>query len=252
MDPFVSSPYTIAIGSLDEYGNYPGYSENCAPMLASAIGGSTLSKQLVSTGQNGECTPFKGTSASCPIAAGVFALVLEKFPHITWRTLQHLIVETSDHQFNNDSFETLPGRYFSHKQGYGLINSEKLFRAAFRRKNVGKRISVEAFATYSNGFWQFNVQNWQIKCVEHVMVKFSLPNVVRGSVSVNLTSPTGITSNLLVKRPNDTSIGFLDNEFYSAAHWGQKYSGLWRLKIDYASDLPLQNLKLTIFGETWN
>ena len=37
-----------------------------------------------------------GTSASAPLAAGIFALVLEANPKLSWRDLQHLIVITSD------------------------------------------------------------------------------------------------------------------------------------------------------------
>ena len=58
-----------------------------------------------------------GTSASAPLAAGIFALVLEANPKLSWRDLQHLIVITSDAEplLQNDGkiFAAVKRHFFS-------------------------------------------------------------------------------------------------------------------------------------------
>ena len=45
----------------------------------------------------GGCTvSHTGTSAAAPLAAGIFALVLQVAPNLTWRDVQYLTVYTSD------------------------------------------------------------------------------------------------------------------------------------------------------------
>ena len=43
-----------------------------------------------------DCTEYHtGTSASAPLAAGICALVLQANPSLTWRDMQHIVVETA-------------------------------------------------------------------------------------------------------------------------------------------------------------
>ena len=43
-----------------------------------------------------DCTEYHtGTSASAPLAAGICALTLQANPSLTWRDLQHIVVETA-------------------------------------------------------------------------------------------------------------------------------------------------------------
>ena len=54
------------------------------------------SSYLVTTSVFDQCvTSFSGTSCAAPLAAGIFALVLEAEPSLTWRDVQHLVVRTA-------------------------------------------------------------------------------------------------------------------------------------------------------------
>lgn len=78
-DGYVSSIYTVSIGSASQRGQFPWYGERCASTLAVAYSsGGTNEKKIATTDIHNTCTvEHSGTSAAAPIAAGIFALVLE-------------------------------------------------------------------------------------------------------------------------------------------------------------------------------
>lgn len=54
-----------------------------------------VKQHTTDVGKN-KCTDHHGgTSAAAPIAAGIFALVLEVRPDLTWRDMQHMCVQTA-------------------------------------------------------------------------------------------------------------------------------------------------------------
>jgi neuroendocrine convertase, putative (fragment) len=78
-DGYASSIYTLSIGSATEKGTFPWYGEKCASTLAVTwSSGDSLDRRISTIDlKNGCTTDFTGTSASAPVAAGIFALVLE-------------------------------------------------------------------------------------------------------------------------------------------------------------------------------
>lgn len=78
-DGYASSIFTLSIGSATEKGEFPWYGEKCASTLAVTYSsGDVLDQRISTTDLENSCTTdFTGTSASAPIAAGIFALVLE-------------------------------------------------------------------------------------------------------------------------------------------------------------------------------
>lgn len=57
-------------------------------------------------------------------------------------------------------------------------------------------------------------------------------NLVRGKLEIYLTSPSGMSVPILEQRKNDNSTeGFNDWVFMSAATWSENPRGLWRIKI---------------------
>lgn len=78
-DGYVSSIYTIAIGSVTQHGTLPWYSEICSATLAVTYSSGSLDEQMITTTDFGNSCTMKhtGTSASAPLAAGIIALGLQ-------------------------------------------------------------------------------------------------------------------------------------------------------------------------------
>ena len=78
-DGYVSSIYTLSIGSTSQHGQFPWYGERCASTLAVAYSSGTYTDQKIATTDlHNKCTvEHTGTSAAAPLAAGIIALLLE-------------------------------------------------------------------------------------------------------------------------------------------------------------------------------
>jgi len=68
---------------------------------------------------------YQGTSASAPMAAGIIALALEANHNLTWRDVQHLIVETAKPKYLNalDWKTNGVGKRVSHAFGFGMMDA---------------------------------------------------------------------------------------------------------------------------------
>ncbi|CAH8864391.1 unnamed protein product [Trichobilharzia szidati] len=70
-----------------------------------------------------------------------------------------------------------------------------------------------------------------VDIVEQVIIDVKWKHSCRGSLEFNLTSPSGASSMLLGHRKRDTYTGEGSMLFASAAHWGEKVTGMWKLII---------------------
>lgn len=136
-DGYTNSIYTLSISSATQRGQKPWYLEECSSTLATTYSSGTPTKDenIVTADQSNEyadalkegrkpnlakyCTQVHtGTSASAPIAAGIVALTLEANPSLTWRDMQHIVVQTSRYEpLKHESgwVQNAVGRYVSHK-----------------------------------------------------------------------------------------------------------------------------------------
>lgn len=107
-DELANSPYTICVSATDWKGLASSYSESGTSTLINAPSSNFISfgrstSKIVTTDRRGEqgyvdgdcMSDFGGTSSSCPLAAGVIALMLQARPELTWRDVQHILVKTS-------------------------------------------------------------------------------------------------------------------------------------------------------------
>ncbi|KAJ9107852.1 hypothetical protein QFC19_002758 [Naganishia cerealis] len=132
-DGYTNSIFSLTIGAVDRKGLHPYYSEMCAAMLV--VAPSSGSGDHIHTTDVGKdkCTDYHGgTSAAAPLVVGVVALALQVRPDLTWRDVQHLMVNTAAH-FNPDDPDwekTATGRLFSYKYGYGRVDAGAFVHAA--------------------------------------------------------------------------------------------------------------------------
>uniref|UniRef100_A0A672S4C0 Neuroendocrine convertase 1 n=1 Tax=Sinocyclocheilus grahami TaxID=75366 RepID=A0A672S4C0_SINGR len=208
--------------------------------------------QKTSADLHNECTEtHTGTSASAPLAAGIFALALEQNPDLTWRDLQHLVVWTSefDPLANNPGWKRNgAGLMVNSRFGFGLLNAKtlvdladpKVWKHVPEKKQcivrdetfqprplkaageISTEIPTKACAGQANS----------IVSLEHVQVEVSIEYTRRGDLHITLTSPSGTTTVLLAERERDTSAnGFRNWAFMSVHTWGENPTGTWTLKI---------------------
>ncbi|KAL4219102.1 Proprotein convertase subtilisin kexin type [Mactra antiquata] len=95
-DGYAKSIYTIAVAAMSETTSYTRYSEKCSAILTAAYSGDYPNRRITTTSANGTCVnTFSGTSSACPVASGIIAQTLQANSFLTWRDIQHIIVETS-------------------------------------------------------------------------------------------------------------------------------------------------------------
>ncbi|XP_060790968.1 neuroendocrine convertase 1 [Neoarius graeffei] len=252
-DGYTDSIFTISISSASQQGLSPWYAEKCSSTLATAYSsGDYTDQRITSADLHNECTEtHTGTSASAPLAAGIFALALEQNLDLTWRDLQHLVVWTSefDPLANNPGWKRNgAGLMVNSRFGFGLLNAKALVDLADPKvwKHVPEKkqcivrddtfqprplkaageISIEIPTKACTG------QTNAIVSLEHVQVEASIEYTRRGDLHITLTSPSGTTTVLLAERERDTSSnGFRNWAFMSVHTWGENPTGTWTLKI---------------------
>lgn len=130
----------------------PWYAEKCASTMATTYSSGTYSDhKIITTDLHNQCTEgHTGTSASAPLAAGIFALVLEANPNLTWRDIQHLVAFTS--QYNslaaNPGWKTnAAGFKVNSRFGFGLLDASALVKSALKWKQVPEKKICEIVPT---------------------------------------------------------------------------------------------------------
>uniref|UniRef100_A0A8C5I626 Furin-1-like n=1 Tax=Gouania willdenowi TaxID=441366 RepID=A0A8C5I626_GOUWI len=245
-DGYTNSIYTLSISSSTQNGNVPWYSEACSSTLATTYSSGNINeKQIVTTDLKSKCTDsHTGTSASAPLAAGIIALALEANTNLTWRDMQHLVVQTSRpaHLLTNDWRTNGVG--LSHSYGYGLLDASAIVTLAktwtsvgpqrkcvismlSESKNIGSRLSINKSVDACLG------SDSHVTSLEHVQARLTLSYNRRGNLAIHLVSPAGTRSTLLHPRPHDfSSEGFNDWAFMTTHSWDEKPSGEWTLEIE--------------------
>lgn len=269
-DGYTNSIYSITVGAIDHKGLHPPYSESCsAVMVVTYSSGS--GEYIHSTDIKGKCSDkHGGTSAAAPLAAGIYTLVLEVNPNLTWRDIQYLSIISAqeiNEQDGNWQMGAL-GKMYSHRYGYGKIDAYKMVTMAETWKNVKPQswfYSSSMHVLTSTNSTEHEIQSTvtislddlraeNFERVEHVTVTVDIDANVRGTTVVSLISPRGIISNLGVVRILDSSTeGFKDWSFMSVAHWGEEGNGDWKLRVGTTVDgneVTFNKWRLKLFGES--
>ncbi|XP_057291193.1 neuroendocrine convertase 1-like [Hydractinia symbiolongicarpus] len=259
-DGYINSPYTVSIGAVDNCGRKPWYAEPCPSTFAVTYSSGEMSgkrdKQISTTDLHGGCTnAHTGTSAAAPLAAGIFALVLQANPKLSWRDLQHLIVKTSKMVSPGDpSWQTNGGGHkVNSKFGFGALDAGDLVKMASSKdwktaqpqhtcktSVSNTHLKLKPGGTVSTSITD-NACAKSENCVtklEHVHVVITLEKPTqRGQLEITLTSPSNTHSAILRRRARDTSHeGFKHWAFLTVFNWDEDPKGKWTLTVtDYSN-----------------
>ena len=90
-----------------------------------------------------------------------------------------------------------------------------------------------------------------VNFLEHVQAHVTVEAARRGDISIYLTSPHGTKSQLLARRPHDSSrAGFHDWPFLTVFCWGEHPAGTWELEIQNEGryEATLSSWSITFHG----
>ena len=208
---------------------------------------------LITTDLKHKCTDtFRGTSSAAPLASGMFALVLQANPNLSWRDLQHIVVKTAKMTSPKDEGWKMnaAGNKFNHKFGFGRLDALSLVNAAENWRPVPEQHICKVVPSNSGNdviplhgelILRLRTDGCSgtensITRLEHVQatLSFTLTGASRGDLSIDIRSPSGTVSNLLNIRRNDRDKRGLKEWAFMTVHlWGEDPRGDWRLLIKH-------------------
>lgn len=256
-DGYANSPYTLAIGALDYRGYQSYYSESGANLLAvtpssgAGKGITTVDLQGSAGYSPTECTSdFGGTSSAAPLAAGIFALLLEARPELGARDIQHIVASHAYKQLIGGSWSLRNARGYSHSNefGFGLLKVAPLLEAAKKYQVVvGTQKSVKIHQVIPNVALSTNVRLTapsSLSFIEQVLVTVKMTHARRGQVAVSISSKQ--TQSLLASYRDDSNSGPHTWTYKSLRHWGEELQqgDVWQ--VDVIDTRPYDTYKGTL------
>ena len=243
-----NSRYTIAVAAIDHTDNLSYYSTPGSSLLVSGYS-SNINPGITTTDVTGEAgynpegdynNGFGGTSAAAPLVSGVVALMLDANSNLTWRDVQHILVETSAQNDPTDSSWTVngAGNEVSYKYGFGAVDADAAVTAAQNWTTVepevvasSGEINIDTAIPDNNGEGiSSTVDITEDIQIEWAEVVFDAEHTQRGDLEVTLISPDG-TESILAETHRDVNDNYDSWVFTSARHWNESSLGEWKLEV---------------------
>jgi subtilisin-like proprotein convertase family protein/subtilisin family serine protease len=146
-----NSRYTIAVSALTDAGKQTYYSEPGTNILVAAYAGEYGQPRLTTTDRTGSdgsssgdtTDTMDGTSAATPLVSGIIALMLEANENLTWRDVQHILVNSARKNDDTDTSWVIngAGHDVSEKYGFGVIDAGAAVDMALTWTTVGTEIA---------------------------------------------------------------------------------------------------------------
>ncbi|MCT7991018.1 SBBP repeat-containing protein [Laspinema olomoucense] len=274
-NPFANSRYVIPVAAIDYQGQQSWYSEPGASLLVSAYSSSAYrdgtSVGITTTDLVGEqgysdsnyTDRFGGTSSAAPLVSGIVALMLQANPNLTWRDVQHILVETAQKNdpTHSDWVQNGAGLWVNHSYGFGAVDATLAVQAAMNWQYVQPEIAITSGAidilgrdaegniehiirdrlpqnnTTGVEIPDFNatgitdsVTIYEDIKIEKIEIIFDAKGLYRGDLEIVLIAPDG-TESVLAQPRFDDGTAYENWVFTSARHWGESSLGEWKLRV---------------------
>lgn len=242
-DPFASSRFAICVGALDDDDTRAYYSEPGSSLLVvahSSGGPGAGDRQIYTTTGGGAYTStFGGTSTAAPLTAGVVALMLEANPLLTWRDVQHVLVDAARRCDPASAAWTTnaAGRAISYDYGFGAVWAPDAVELATRwhvlppERSHASTLAVNApIPDGASTPVERQIPISHDIVVESVELKLNVLTPFVGDLAVSLVSPGGTESVLAVPR-DDPGDNYTNTVFTTKRSWGERAAGDWTVRI---------------------
>ena len=240
-DPFASSRFTIAVGGIGDGDVRASYNEKGSSMVVVAHSSGGARFISTTTSGSGWTSSFGGTSAAAPLAAGVIALMLEANPDLTWRDVQHVLINSARKNDPADADWTTngAGHEINYEYGFGAVDAGAAVTLAESWNPVPHELDVDTGAVAVNIAIPDSDPNGSVETVsvadniriETVELILNVQTTMIGDLEILLTGPSGTESVLALQRPTDTQDDYVDYIFTSFRHWDEESGGDWTVKI---------------------
>ncbi|TGL51666.1 serine protease [Leptospira kemamanensis] len=291
----------MAIGGIGQNGQKASYSEEGANLWAVAHtqgnDASAYTTAITTTdaagvfgmnagGTSGDYTfanytrRFNGTSSATPLAAGVVALLLSKYPNLTWRDVRELVAYSARQNdiSDGDWVTNGAGLHVNHKYGFGAVDAEQLLLAAssWTPITTPQRIEDMGSIPYGDAIPDNNITgvtvnypvSSSISYIEYVDVEITTNHIYFPELGIVVTSPNGNTASVLAEphacaNPStnsgctfgNTSIATMTGSstyrFGIARSLGENPNGVWTIRVydDGVGDTgTIQSVRMKIYG----
>jgi subtilisin-like proprotein convertase family protein len=206
---------------------------------------------------------MNGTSSAAPVLSGIVALMLEVNPDLTWRDVKHILAVTADtinystaainhpegsgsnltgHSYDYLYVRNGAGIDFSNTYGFGRVNADRAVTMA--------RTYTSPLGTYRETDWSTSSGTINLSVpdasntgvtntlnmttnyiIESVQIKVTFDHTLIGDLGVELLSPAGTRSKLLLIRSNIKDTYIADFPLLSNAFYGEASQGNWTIKV---------------------
>ncbi len=288
MSQLTNNRYAITVAAANADGTYASYSNYGSTVLVTGPGGEYGSKKpaIVTTditgldrgwdtnrterthydvpgNENGDYTNLmNGTSAACPVAAGVTALMLDANPNLNWRDVRYILASTARKNDVEDGNWTTnaAGLHINYNYGFGMVDAQKAVTMSKTFESLSEEISSEASRTVNA-----NIPNDKTTAlnstvnidsniaIEHVDLWITIEDGKYGRVGdleIKLTSPQGTES--ILAWSGVKTFGYYTNwRFATVRHLDENALGKWKLSVKDVngdSEYTLTEWKLKIYG----